>query len=153
MKMTQKDRLIELLHDWGTKNTDGINADSVAKHLLENNVMVLPCKVGDTVYIIEKCENIDSQLDGTLWNSDGSHGTATGYYCPYEDYCPHDTDDCKMVRDKYAIFKDTVKEIYIYEEDMLILFENCYGRYIKNFGKTIFLTREEAEKALKGGAE
>lgn len=153
MKMTQKDRLIELLHDWGTKNTDGINADSVAKHLLENNVMVLPCKVGDTVYIIEKCENIDSQLDGTLWNSDGSHGTATGYYCPYEDCCPHDTDDCKMVRDKYAIFKDTVKEIYIYEEDMLILFENCYGRYIKNFGKTIFLTREEAEKALKDGAE
>lgn len=108
----------------------------------------LPCKVGDTVYIIEKCENIDSQLDGTLWNSDGSHGTATGYYCPYEDCCPHDTDDCKMVRDKYAIFKDTVKEIYIYEEDMLILFENCYGRYIKNFGKTVFLTREEAEKAL-----
>jgi hypothetical protein len=109
----------------------------------------LPCKVGDTVYIIEKCENIDSQLDGTLWNSDGSHGTATGYYCPYEDCCPHDTDDCKMVRDKYAIFKDTVKEIYIYEEDMLILFENCYGRYIKNFGKTVFLTREEAEKALE----
>jgi hypothetical protein len=28
------------------------------------------------------------------------------------------------------------------------LFENCYGRYIKNFGKTVFLTREEAEKAL-----
>ena len=110
----------------------------------------LPCMIGDTVYIIEKCENIDSQLDGTLWNSDGSHGTATGYYCPYEDCCPHDTDDCKMVRDKYAIFKDTVKEIYIYEEDMLILFENCYGRYIKDFSKTVFLTREEAEKALEG---
>ena len=47
--MTQKDRLIELLHDWGTKNTDGINADSVAKHLLENNVMVLPCKIGSVL--------------------------------------------------------------------------------------------------------
>ena len=49
--MMQKDKLIELLHDWGTKNTDEINADSVSKHLLENNVMVPPCKVGDTVYV------------------------------------------------------------------------------------------------------
>ena len=47
--MTQRDRLIELLHDWGTKNTDGINADSVAEYLLENNVMVLPCKIGSVL--------------------------------------------------------------------------------------------------------
>ena len=44
----------------------------------EGRLMMLPVGIGDEVYIIEKCSNIPEQLDGTLYDSDGWTGTATG---------------------------------------------------------------------------
>lgn len=116
----------------------------------EGRLVVLPCKVGDEVYIIEKCSNIPERLDGTLYDSDGSPGTATGYYCPYEANCPFDDDDftiCDDYKEKLAVFKDYVDEIHIRENEVFIFTENTC-QYC-SFGKTVFLTREEAEKALK----
>ena len=46
-----RERLIELLKNWGTENTDSFPFESVADHLLESGV-VPPCKVGDKVYYI-----------------------------------------------------------------------------------------------------
>ena len=46
----QKDRLVELMQDWGNQNTDSFPFESVADYLLENGVIVPPCKVGDVVY-------------------------------------------------------------------------------------------------------
>ena len=47
MKMTDRERLVRRLNDWGT-----VEAESLADYLLANGVIVLPCKVGDTVYYI-----------------------------------------------------------------------------------------------------
>ncbi len=55
-----------------------------------------------------------------------------------------------------------VKKILVYKDSMSISGGMFTGDFFKrqqffapceNFGKTIFLTREEAERALKGGAE
>ena len=47
----------------------------------EGRCVVLPCKIGDTVYHIAKCRDFSKVLDGTLYDSNGGYGTATGYYC------------------------------------------------------------------------
>ena len=116
----------------------------------EGRLVILPVGIGDEVYIIEKCSNIPKQLDGTLYDSDGGPGTATGYYCPYEVNCPFDGDDftiCDDYNEKVAVFKDYVDEIHIRENEASIFTENTC-QYC-SFGKTVFLTREEAEKALE----
>lgn len=109
----------------------------------------LPCKVGGTVYHICKCKDIPTQLDGTMYGTDGGYGTATGYYCPYKDNCPHDTDGCDLCKDTMAIFEDVVTGIYICEEYNSVQLENTPSIYFPDFGKTVFLTREQAERALK----
>ena len=116
----------------------------------EGRLVVLPVGVGDEVYIIEKCLNILERLDGTLYDSDGSLGTATGYYCPYEINCPFGDDDftlCDDYKEKLAVFKDCVDGIYIRENEVSIFTENTFQYY--SFEKTVFLTRGGAEKALK----
>ena len=88
----------------------------LADHLIENGVIVPPCKVGDEVYFVcvdENCENyIDkgkvyaiSQNENTLWFS------------------------------------------------VRYLSGLRYDHTSSDFGKTVFLTREEAEQKLKGGMQ
>lgn len=48
----QKNRLVELLEDWGNKENDGIKAKSIADHLLTNNVLVLPHALGSKVWCL-----------------------------------------------------------------------------------------------------
>ena len=118
--------------------------------LADGRMVEIPCKVGDTVYILAECENIEKHLDGTYYDSDGGPGTATGYYCPYEDNCPHmeSDDDCEQCEDKTAIFEDYVSSINIdYEIGILIYTKNC--RVSGRFGENIFYTHMEAEQALK----
>lgn len=50
-RMTMRERLIELLNDWGNKENDGVRAESMTDYLLANGVIVPPCKVGDVVYV------------------------------------------------------------------------------------------------------
>lgn len=110
----------------------------------------LPCKVGDTVYVLAECKNVNLVLDGTMYDSSGGYGTATGYYCPYElnDTCPHiDCDDCKEFEDKTAVFADTVVCIDYEETGIILQCENT--NVCGNIGEYIFLTREEAEQKLK----
>ena len=117
---------------------------------LEQSVK-LTCKVGDVVYIVGKCKDFPPKLDGTMWDSDGGYGTATGYYCPYEDsdLCPFkDLEDCSFAEDKLGIFEDVVCHICIEEDKMWYVCENSNGYETSDFGKTIFLTREEAEQHL-----
>ena len=125
------------------------------KSELEQSVK-LPCKVGDAVYIVGKCKDFPPKLDGTMWDSDGGFGTATGYYCPYEDsdLCPFkDLEDCSFAEDKLGIFEDVVCHICIEEDKMWYVCENSNGYETNDFGKTVFTTREEAERSLKGGIE
>lgn len=114
--MSERERLIELLQEWGNKENDGVRAESIADYLLENGVIVLPVKVGDTLYTADRKLNV--------------------------------------------IFEETVRTFFIghpsYNGDMPLLKmirTNKHDIPIDNYGKTVFLTKEEAEKALKGSAE
>lgn len=108
-----KDRLIKLIQD----SVNGCArhwAEVIAGHLLENGVIVPPCKVGDTVYFILE----DKMVEGGFYVTPahtvtevGSKGFWLSSFVPAE---------------------DDMSDFYLWEE----------------IGKTVFLTREEAERAL-----
>lgn len=55
--------------------------EHIADYLLENGVIVPPCKVGDTVYVITDCSKI-------MMHYDNDYLTGTGAIeCPYEGVC------------------------------------------------------------------
>ncbi len=56
--MSERKRLIELLNDWGNKENDGVRAESIADYLLENGVVVLPCKINDHVWFIKSAFSV-----------------------------------------------------------------------------------------------
>ncbi len=91
-------------------------AEFIADYLLENGAVVLPCKVGDVVYIIDEGDECTEPyvLDVTV--------TTIGY----------DIGGFWITMDLPLGFKMSA---HIGE---------------RSFGKTVFLTREEAERALKG---
>ena len=130
-------------------------ADVIADKLLAEGVIVPPCKVGETVDHITTCEEFKHELDGSLYDSFGGVGDATGYYCPCElrDNCPFDNEedfDCDTLKKKQAVFVDEVKGFMLgeCEYDNVVFLEYSGNVYFNEFGKTVFLTREEAEKAL-----
>lgn len=116
-------------------------------------LLKLPCKPGDTVYVITRCNYIPEILDGDMYESDGSPGDATGYYCPYEliGKCPHDCEEftrCEDYKYKRAVFEDTVAQIHITENKLWIVLDNTgFGCKL---GEDVFLTEQEALKALEG---
>ena len=89
--MTERERLIDLIlsADISLFGTDKSFAEVYADYLLDNNVIVMPCKVGDTVYILaghnghkyEKdiCEGFyigdDEVVQVRVRNTKGNHGT------------------------------------------------------------------------------
>ncbi len=99
--MTEREKLIELIQN-AVNGCARYWADVIADHLLSNGVIVIPCKVGDTVY----------QTDGIRI---------------YE----------------LEILDISLRKNKPYYETESIDFDN------DAIGKTVFLTKEEAEKALK----
>ena len=100
--MAERDRLKKLLNEAFIKSDDNYgmpSANQVTDYLVANGVVVLPCKVGDTVY------QFDSE----------------------------------------RIYESAVRNI-IYDTDGIAFDESAIG-------KSIFLTREEAEKTLKERSE
>lgn len=86
-------------------------AEVIAEHLIENGVIALPCKVGDTLYTI-------------------SSGLVK----------EHKIEKIEITRSKICLFFNWHGMGYeIVDSDLI--------------GKTVFLSREDAEKALKGGEE
>ena len=95
---------------------------NLADYLLENGVIVPPCKVGDTVYrVIEMGTGIHFKQVGRC-----GIGHSQGY---------------KIVpcEEKIKRFIRTVE-----------VSKNNFFDICENFGKTVFLTREEAEAKLEG---
>lgn len=116
--MTDRERLIRLMQEASQSKSDyagNIGLGQIADYLLEHGVIVLPCKVGDTVY------------------------------------CPWAYDENKEI----AFTEVESIKIYVngrplaFVEDWEIDMPMPTAFYPENFGKTVFLTREEAEKALK----
>lgn len=102
-----RERLIELLRQSGIT----WYPSKVADYLLENGIIVPPCKVGDTVYCIIK----------------GFSGVMRGRVCSF------------ILTDKKTTIHCAIDGYFGQD------FPYC------EFGKTVFLIKEEAEKALKGG--
>lgn len=95
---------------------DDCHSARLADHLLANGVIVLPCKVGLTIYVVSR------------------------YYAG-----------------DWEVYKCNIDSITIYEKNTFI---SCvandvrfgkinFGLHISEIGKTVFLTREEAEQKLK----
>ena len=110
--MTDRERLIDLMIE--AKRTDpetGSFTDYLADYLLEHGVIVLPCKVGDTVYLIsfegnEITSYTVTSIDYNSW------GIPTRLFLENSEY-------------DFGIFS------------------------MQGIEEDVFLTREEAEKALK----
>ena len=124
----QMERLVELLLkcDKESEVLDCFNerpkktqsAELIADYLMSNNVVVLPCKVGDTVYYINEYYDI--------------------YLCKDTIY------EAKVARMVITKNNEISLVIHIKDESGLTEYPN-----VKNFGKTVFLSREEAENVLK----
>lgn len=106
--MNERERLVEILD----KAPKSLRYEDLPDYLLENNVVVLPCKIGDIVYVIPKYKGK-----------------------PY----------CGVVSDKIQMIGITSRGWHIKTKGT----SNFNKTYM--LGKTAFLTKEEAEHALKGG--
>ena len=134
--MNERERLIELLMQGDiAASKQGVfnccmckrEAEILADYLLENGVTVLPAKVGDTVYIKNEPYDILAMY---------IEETEISYIANY------DCDERNCLECPYA------KEILFGEVTMCEKSE--YSEFTaSDIGKTVFLTREEAKKALK----
>lgn len=104
-----RERLVELI----IKSVDGCArhwAEVIADYLLQNGIIVPPCKVGDTVYRIERDKILETQ-----------------------------------VINMYMRF-DLFDEI---NNPWLTIDGKDFNVFWADIGTLVFITREEAEKALK----
>lgn len=124
-----RERLIAIIKNSLFKHIDkSCNlAENIADDLLANGGVVLPCKMGDDVYVIEPC---------TCFNK----------YRSFE--------ECHRRRTAATKWIDIVNVQKKHSKKCLKLFIRPFKiEYLNKVGKTVFLSREEAERALKGGAE
>lgn len=127
--MTERERLIELLctAPLGSRTFEEqyykSTISKIADHLLANGVVVPPCKVGDKVYIKNKPLVISFiHIESEIIK-----------YVIQFDCC--DCGDCP--------FYENIEGEYF-------CITNGYIEFTANdIGKTVFLTKEEAEKALE----
>lgn len=113
-----REKLIDLIAEvLGSVNCARLWAKDIADHLLAEGVIVPPCKVGQTVYIIGWDDNIEEFTVKDIAYEEGNFGV---YFYRFR---------AVMGRESDIHFTDT---------------------YI---GESVFLTREEAEKALAEGRE
>lgn len=90
------------------------------KQLEEQGLLLkLPCKIGDTVYVIDTIYECDNDYMDCIMEFPDVYQCERGFKCEYE----HEK---LVVRPKSFDFK-----------------------MLDNFNKTVFLTKEEAEKVLK----
>lgn len=119
MANEMRDRIVEMLNEtFDAQYTKSvlITAEHTADHLIENGVVVPPCKVGDTVYVFK-------------WKRKKTNGKR-GYWVSV---CT--TTETLERAKKYG-------EVFIDSKKM----SKCdYTR----IGKTVFLTKSEAEQKLK----
>lgn len=105
--MLECDKEHEVLDCFEGRPRKRTSAEFIADHLLANGVIVLPCKVGDTIY---RCG-----------------------------------DPIKKV------YEWEVEHIEIYGDEIVFVDDSDNEFTEAAIGKTVFLTREEAEAALKEG--
>ena len=133
--MTERERLIELIRN--APKTDTVYGDirlkdpvptlqTIADHLLSNGVIVPPCKVGDIVY-----------AEGWWWR-DG------------KDIVAYQITNITITQNKKGEWTKKYRAMRFENEKTVDIQLNFS---FEEIGKTVFLTKEEAEKALKERSE
>lgn len=107
----------------------------------DGRLVVLPCKVGDIVYYAGSCADVCKYCD-----DDYVYGTGD-ITCPFERSCEFEECEDTNVR----IFETECSGFwyengskFVFLKDLIVA--DCS---VSDFGKTVFLTREEAEAKLK----
>lgn len=125
--ISMRDKLIELITvgitRYHVKKASGENLDMaaiIADVMIEKGVIVPPCKVGDTVY--------------RIWSA-GKHGKSIANF---------------VVTNVSQIAPNIWIVRYQKQSKTLTSYPTIYQCNFEDFGKTVFLTREEAEAKLKG---
>ncbi len=124
-----REKLIELIENANVQINGNIlpyrdyGIETLADHLISNGVFAPPCEIGDTVF--------------ALWDVP----TEAKYVVYYADVV------------EIRISKKNGKKTITYLLEPLGFRGRRKEYRIDDFGKTVFLTREEAEKALKGSAK
>lgn len=120
-----RDKLIEIVKESLVRNIDYTHrlAESITDDLLANGVIVPPCKVGDKVY--------------RIW-SVGKYGKSIAEF---------------VVTNVSQIMENIWIVRYQKQAKSLYSIPTIYQCNFNDIGKTVFLTREEAEKALAERSE
>lgn len=110
-----------------------------------------PALLGQTVWVIEKCLNINEIRDGDP--GDDGMGSCTGYHCPYwlNENCPHEGKilDCEKAGSVETVFEDFVESVYLYDDVMVLTLGYCGTITKQDIGKTVFLEKEQAENVVR----
>lgn len=119
-----REKLIELMCEANRTDPETCSwTEYLADYLLQNGVVVLPCKVGEDVYIIENCSCLNEYR--TFEECHHRRTKATKWI------------KCVMVSSRHS---NKCKKLFIRPFRI---------EYLSKIGKTVFLTKEEAEKALE----
>ena len=135
--MTEREKLIGLINkglfEWGASTAGYPAIEYLADHLVANGVIVPPCKVGDKVYVADNGGIREATANEMYFHGGDDWCILLSFDCDYEcENCP------------FSSWSQEYSGEY-----------SCGGEYgcwdieFKDFGKTVFLTKEEAEKALK----
>lgn len=82
--MTDREQLIELMRKgYETVPVGGFVYEGIADYLLDHDVIVPPCKVGDTVYVIESNKIISCTVFSINYNA---WGIPTSLYLKYSEF-------------------------------------------------------------------
>lgn len=139
MQNEMRDRLIELIDKTFAEQFEKrglLTAPHTADDLIENGVILPPCKVGSVVYVI----TTQIPCHACIFCTDFCHKK-----CPYPD------------RKNWVVKTATVCSIEIGEickirveiEEGKVTHSYDYTYWFNDIGKTVFLTRKEAERVLK----
>lgn len=137
IQMNDRERLIGLIKEGMNKHESTVEnyvqpvSKFVADYLLEHGVIVPPCKVGNVVYVKPK--------------------TWSGLSFINYDHC--------FIHSEHFLAAEVVSIIKTRKQNLIKLKvyhrATCtaeYKRYpVSSIGKTVFLTREEAEKSIERG--
>ena len=142
-----RDRLIELVknaHDEQKYLTSDKSINAIADYLLEQGVIVPPCKVGDEVYVITycRCGNVEC-YEQWQCHKKTTKRTPKSYYTAMEQQMGYKTffNDIKVEKRYVSIGTICHK----------VLKKPFELKMIAELGKTVFTNKEDAVKALRGG--
>ena len=128
--MNERERLGKLILDSGELcnhcNAE-FDSENIAQYLLENGVVLLPCKKGEKVFeIIKDCFSCS--------------------HCNTDYACSVCICERKSTDDLFDLFEVD------WDKDCVYAISETHFNYnmVTDMGETVFLTREEAEKKLKG---